>query len=173
MAEDQKVIGVKSLHMGVVSMTEKHLNSDPPSENDLSKIEEAADNFIQSLRNNQTGLDGVETIKGDKDTTLVGTAGTITSLAALDLDLEVYDSRKINNYVLTKDAVNHLFNRLSKMTHRERSAITVLEEGRADLIIAGTIIVRKTMKAFGFSQLTVSNYGLLEGLLMDEAGKRR
>ena len=168
-AEKGKVIGLNSLNMGVVSLSEKYLKSDPPSAGDLSDIRSAVDSFLLTLKTWETGLPELSRIGGNSDSILVGTAGTITSLAALNQNLEIYDTRKINNYVLTKDAVDRLFKRLSGMTHKERVAIKALEEGRADLIIAGTIIVQKTMEEFGFNELVISDYGLLEGLLIDEA----
>jgi exopolyphosphatase/guanosine-5'-triphosphate,3'-diphosphate pyrophosphatase len=168
-AENGKVIGLDSLNMGVVSLTEKYLKSDPPSAGDLSDIRSAVDSFLLTLKTWESGLPELSHIGGNSDSILVGTAGTITSLAALDQNLEIYDTRKINNYVLTKDAVDRLFKRLSGMTHKERVAIKALEEGRADLIIPGTIIVQKTMEEFGFNELVISDYGLLEGLLIDEA----
>lgn len=165
-AEDEKVISLKSLNMGAVSLTEKYLNSDPPSAGDLSHIRSAVDGFLLALK---ASLPELRHLGKNSDSILVGTAGTITTLAALDQNLEIYDTRKINNYVLTKDAVDRLFKGLSGMTHEERVAIKALEEGRADLIIAGTIIVQRTMEEFDFNELIVSDYGLLEGLLIDEA----
>ncbi|MBE9503967.1 MAG: Ppx/GppA family phosphatase [Proteobacteria bacterium] len=171
-AESGKVIGLNSLNMGVVSLTEKYLKSDPPSADNLSNIRSAVDSFLLALKTPGSGLPELSHMGGNSGSILVGTAGTITTLAALDQNLEIYDSRKINNYVLTKDAIDKLFKRLSGMTHEERVAIKALEEGRADLIIAGTIIVQRTMEEFGFNELVVSDYGLLEGLLIDEAERQ-
>lgn len=167
-AEGGKVKGLKSLNMGVVSITEKNLKSDPPSKSDIAEISSVVDNFLIDLRNKLPELDMIE--KGPQSI-LVGTAGTITTLAALDQDLKIYDSRKINNYVLTRQSIESLFERLTAMSHAERAALEALEEGRADLIIAGTIIVLRTMEEFRFDQMVVSDYGLLEGLLLDLARK--
>lgn len=167
-AEKGKVEGLKSLNMGVVSMTEKLLKSDPPSQNDVENISRAVEDFLIKLR---AELRQVGIIEKAAQPILVGTAGTITTLAALDQNLKVYDSRKINNYILHKASIESLFRNLSTMTHSERTAIEALEEGRADLIIAGTIIVLKTMAEFHFDEMVVSDYGLLEGLLIDIARK--
>lgn len=170
LAENDEVIGLKSLNMGVVSLTETYLESDPPSEADISNISAKIDSFLLALKEEMPSLDIRE---GKSDSILVGTAGTLTTLAALDLELDIYDSSKINNYRLTKKAINRLFDSLVAKTHLERAAMPGLEEGRADLIITGTIIVLRTMEDFGFDEMVVSDYGLLEGLLLDLAESKR
>ena len=170
LAENDEVIGLKSLNMGVVSLTETYLESDPPSEADISNISAKIDSFLLALKEEMPSLDIGE---GKSDSILVGTAGTLTTLAALDLELDIYDSSKINNYRLTKKAINRLFDSLVTKTHLERAAMPGLEEGRADLIITGTIIVLRTMEDFGFDEMVVSDYGLLEGLLLDLAESKR
>jgi exopolyphosphatase/guanosine-5'-triphosphate,3'-diphosphate pyrophosphatase len=70
---------------------------------------------------------------------------------------------------MSRECVEGLFGRLKAMTHYERAAMEALEDGRADLIIPGTIIVLQAMAAFGFNEMVVSDYGLLEGLLIDLA----
>ena len=102
---------------------------------------------------------------------LVGTAGTITTLAAIDLDLEEYDRDLVNNHVLTRAVVEEIYNKLLAMTVAERSAVLSLEKGREDLIIPGTAITLSTMDRFGFEELTVSDAGLLEGLILREVGR--
>lgn len=158
-----EITGLKSLNMGVVSLTEKYLHSDPPSQVDIDNIEKKVDEFMKKY------IAAIPPVTADGETLLVGTAGTVTSLAALDQNLSVYNSRKINNYKMGRESVEGLFRRLKEMTHYERAAIEALEDGRADLIIPGTIIVLRAMAAFGFEELVVSDYGLLEGLLIDLA----
>jgi len=165
-AEKGAVKGLKSLNMGVVSLTERYLRSDPPSGSDISDISDRVDDFLLGLKGDMKPLDLIESAD---EAILVGTAGTITTLAALDQELDIYDTRKINNYILTKRSILDLFDRLVAMTNMERAAMRGLEEGRADLIIAGTIIVLRTMEDFNFDEMVVSDYGLLEGLLLDLA----
>ena len=165
-SENKKVLGQISLNMGVVSLTEGCLKSDPPSEADISRIAAKVEGFLLALKEEMPSLNDLH---GECGSILVGTAGTITTLAAMDQGLHVYDSRKINNYRLSKAAVRRLLKGFIAMTHRERAAMPGIEEGRADLIIAGTIIVLSTMEDFGFHEMVVSDYGLLEGLLLDLA----
>jgi exopolyphosphatase/guanosine-5'-triphosphate,3'-diphosphate pyrophosphatase len=98
-------------------------------------------------------------------TTLVGTAGTATSLAAIDLEMTDYDYRLVNNHQLSRQRIDEIYRQLAPLSPLERLKVTGLEPGREDLIIAGILITLKTMDMFGFKQMKVSDYGLLEGLL--------
>lgn len=98
---------------------------------------------------------------------LVGTAGTVTTLAALDLGLTRYDSTRVQGHVLSRAAVDALAARLGRLTVAERAALPCLEPGRADLIVPGTAIVTVTMDLVRAGGLKVSDYGLREGLLME------
>ena len=96
---------------------------------------------------------------------LVGTAGTVTTLAALDLGLERYDADRVQRHRLERAAVARLRDRLAALTVAERAALPCLEPGRADLIIPGVAIVEATLDRFGMDSLTVSDWGLREGLV--------
>jgi exopolyphosphatase/guanosine-5'-triphosphate,3'-diphosphate pyrophosphatase len=96
---------------------------------------------------------------------LVGTAGTVTTLAALDLALTAYDPERVHGHRLTRAAVERLLGRLGALTVEERAALPCLEPGRADLIIPGTAIVVATMERFRVEALVVSEYGLREGMM--------
>jgi exopolyphosphatase/guanosine-5'-triphosphate,3'-diphosphate pyrophosphatase len=78
-----------------------------------------------------------------------------------------YDYRQVNNYTLPLQEIRDIFATLLPMTPGERLKIAGLEKGREDLIIAGILITLKTMETFGFSCLKVSDYGLLEGVLLN------
>ncbi|MCK5236571.1 MAG: exopolyphosphatase, partial [Deltaproteobacteria bacterium] len=99
---------------------------------------------------------------------LVGTAGTITTLAALEQELEIYNPQRINNFIINKDRLKALYENLSTATIEERLTLKGLESGREDLIVAGAAIARKVAEEFGFSILKVSDGGLLEGILLKE-----
>ena len=96
---------------------------------------------------------------------LVGTAGTVTTLAALDLALPLYDPARVHGHRLTRAAVDRLLARLGALTLEQRGALPCLEPGRADLIIPGTALVIATMERFGADALVVSEYGLREGIM--------
>jgi exopolyphosphatase/guanosine-5'-triphosphate,3'-diphosphate pyrophosphatase len=100
---------------------------------------------------------------------LVGTAGTATTLAALDLGLQAYDPERVQGHALSRGAIDGLLARLGALTVAERGDLPCLEPGRADLILAGTAIVLATMDLVGAEALIVSDRGLREGILIAQA----
>ena len=96
---------------------------------------------------------------------LAGTAGTATTLAAIDLGMTDYDYRRVNGHYLARDTVAAILQRLLPLTPEERLAVPGMEKGREDLIIAGTLVTLKTLDRFGFDGMKVSDFGLLEGVL--------
>ncbi|MEE9613436.1 MAG: exopolyphosphatase [Thermodesulfobacteriota bacterium] len=161
-----EVAGAWSMEMGVVHLTEDHINSDPPLAEELRGMEGEIEAVIESLK----GAMREEGDGGEGGTTLIGTAGTITTLAAIDMALDSYDREKINNYILTRTAVEKIYRELSAMTMKERGEVLSLEKGREDLIVPGAAIVLRTMDSFGFESMRVSDAGLLEGVIIDRAG---
>jgi exopolyphosphatase/guanosine-5'-triphosphate,3'-diphosphate pyrophosphatase len=97
---------------------------------------------------------------------LIGTAGTATTLAALDLGLAAYDPGRVQGHVVTRAGVDALLARLGALTVDARAELPCLEPGRADLIVAGTAIVLATMDLTRAMQMTVSDWGLREGILL-------
>jgi exopolyphosphatase/guanosine-5'-triphosphate,3'-diphosphate pyrophosphatase len=96
---------------------------------------------------------------------MIGTAGTITTLAALDLGLTVYDGERVQGHALGRAAIESLLARLAPLTHRERAALPCLEPGRADLIVPGAVICLAAMDRLAADVIDVSDRGLREGLL--------
>jgi len=154
--------------MGVVHLSESHLGADPPAKAELRAIEAEVGGVIDGLKAEMTA-DGAdpERLGGTSGATLVGTAGTITTLASLDLGLTEYDRDRVNNHRMTRATVRGIYERMCGLTHAERAALSPLEEGRADLIIPGTAITLATMDGFGFDEIFVSDAGLLEGLIIE------
>jgi exopolyphosphatase/guanosine-5'-triphosphate,3'-diphosphate pyrophosphatase len=97
---------------------------------------------------------------------LVGTAGTATTLAALDLGLRVYDPARVQGHTLSRRAIEGLRDRLGALTMAERGSLPCLEPGRADLIVSGTAIVLATLDLTGAGVMAVSDWGLREGILL-------
>jgi exopolyphosphatase/guanosine-5'-triphosphate,3'-diphosphate pyrophosphatase len=98
---------------------------------------------------------------------LVGTAGTVTTLAALDLELDAYDADRVNGHRLTLAAVERQLARLGALPVADRGRLPCLEPGRADLIIPGIAICLAVLARFGRGQFVVSDRGLREGLLCE------
>jgi len=155
-AKNTTVLGVTSRKLGVVRLVEAHLATDPPSPGDYQAM-------LAAVR---THLDAVEASWGHASPppSLVGTAGTITTLAALHMDLFPYDADRVNNHVIPWDGFLGLRDRLLAMTHAERSTLVPLEHGREDLIIAGLAITEAVMRRWHYRQLVSVDTGLLEGV---------
>jgi exopolyphosphatase/guanosine-5'-triphosphate,3'-diphosphate pyrophosphatase len=97
----------------------------------------------------------------------VGTAGTVTTLAAMYLELQQYDPDRINGVVLERSWLVDLCNRLAGTPVPARRGIVGLEPGREDIILAGALVTLELMDAFRLSRVTVSDAGLLEGLFFE------
>lgn len=98
---------------------------------------------------------------------LVGTAGTVTTLAALDLELPAYDAARVHGHRLARATVERLLARLGALGVDERARLPCLEPGRADVIIPGIAICLATMTCFRRDTLVVSDRGLREGILCE------
>ncbi len=171
-AEGAALAGAWSMEMGVVHLTERHLKSDPLKGPEISGMEAEIKGVMGELkaRMERDGADP-EDFSAGRGTVLAGTAGTITTLAAIDLDLRAYDAGKVNNYALTKKRVAEIYRHLAGLTLKEREGILSLEKGREDLIVAGAAITLLSMDAFGFDSIKVSDAGLLEGIIIDRASR--
>lgn len=122
----------------------------------------------ETLRRLQDDLDdaGLGTALREPACLLVGTAGTVTTLAALHLEMTEYDWRRVNNLVLPRRSLQELRRRLGGLSVAEREALPGMEAGRGDLIVPGLDIVLGILKLTERSRLTVSDFGLLEGVLL-------
>ncbi len=103
---------------------------------------------------------------------LVGLGGTFTTLAALRLGLEVYDGDRIHGLVLTRGEVEEIEQRLRGLSPARRERLPGLEPSRADIIVPGTLIVLSILERFSLSRVTISDRGLLFGLLEEEISSR-
>jgi len=148
-----------SLRLGVVAFADRHRPDgrlDPAALGALR--EEVAARFHREIP---------EAIAAAGACCLVGTAGTVTTLAALDLGLVAYDADRVQGHTLTRGAIDGLLTRLAALTHAERAVLPALEPGRADLIVPGTVICLAAMARVGCDALTVSDRGLREGILCE------
>ena len=170
---DGGIEGAWSMELGVVHLTEDHLASDPPKKAELFRVRGEVRAVLEDLtgRMKSAGVDPAR-FSASSGALFVGTAGTVTTLAALDQDLDEYDRDRINNYRLTRENAEVILEELASMTIEERGRILALEKGREDLIVPGALITLEVMDEFGFTEMVVSDAGLLEGVIMDRAGGR-
>lgn len=151
------VVQSHSLPVGVVHLTERFLKADPPGHESCAKVRR----YVSSVLTKAT----FEQDSGD--TIWIGTAGTVTTLASMWLELQKYEPDKINGAVLKRAWLSALCHRLAEMQVSERRNLPGLESGREDIILAGGLVTLAIMDTFNFAEFTVSDAGLLEGLFLD------
>jgi exopolyphosphatase / guanosine-5'-triphosphate,3'-diphosphate pyrophosphatase len=148
--------GVISLDMGCVRLTEKFLHSDPPAPEELSQIVSVVRDELEDV---------VREIPATRDARrLVGLAGTVTTIAAVEIGVD-YDRDRIHHFVLTRAAAEDVFRTLATESRDERIQNPGLEEARADVIVGGAAILVSIMRTFGFDECLVSEADILDGLV--------
>ncbi len=150
-----------SLQAGVVRMSERHIHTDPPAPEELQQL--AADVH-------QTFLDGLPFAERDPVKRGIAVAGTATSAAAIDQELDPYDPSRVDGYELTLGTVEMLLARLADMDEARRRAVVGLHPDRAPTIVAGMIVLGEAMRAFDLDDVEVSEHDILQGGALRLAG---
>jgi exopolyphosphatase/guanosine-5'-triphosphate,3'-diphosphate pyrophosphatase len=181
----------RSVDIGCVRMTERHLRSDPPSPEQVAAAVADIDAALaavrsgaetESARSGDAALvdaDGVPLdpnappppaappvpgVPIERARTLVGLAGSVTTVAGIALDLPEYDSERIHLSRLKARQVHDVTRMLLHSTHDERAKIGVMHPGRVDVIGAGALILDRIMREYGFADLVVSEHDILDGI---------
>jgi exopolyphosphatase/guanosine-5'-triphosphate,3'-diphosphate pyrophosphatase len=149
-----------SLDIGSVRLTERFLQSDPPTEDELAACARA----VRALLAERVPDD----VRSDTSAA-VGVAGTITSIAALALGLDDYDRDRVHGFELAADALDEQLQRLASVPLEERRSIRPLDPERAPVIVAGAVIARETLSFFGVDALEVSERDILDGAALAAA----
>jgi exopolyphosphatase/guanosine-5'-triphosphate,3'-diphosphate pyrophosphatase len=149
-----------STQAGSVRQTERHLASDPVPDAELAALREEVRGIIDGAVPGEV-RDGAE--QG------IAVAGTATSLAAIDQQLDPYDPEKIDGYMLTLDAVERILARLAAIPLAERRNVTGLHPDRAPMIVAGAAILAEAMAAFGLAEVEMSEADILHGAALAAA----
>ncbi len=149
-----------SLDIGSVRLTERFLSSDPPT---AGELEDAA-GAVRSLLAERVP-DGVRA----STRAAIGVAGTVTTLAALDLGLVEYDPDRVHRHRIAAAAVDEQLRRLAGLPLAERRELPGLEPERAPVIVGGVLIVRELLRHFGLDALEVSERDLLDGIALEAA----
>jgi exopolyphosphatase / guanosine-5'-triphosphate,3'-diphosphate pyrophosphatase len=151
----------RSMDVGCVRMTERHLRSDPPTPD---QIEAAVADVRQAI----------DQVRGDVPLydvgAFVGVAGTVTTVAAIALGLDRYDAAAIHGRVMSAAEVYDVTARLLAMTHDERAALPVMHPGRVDVIGAGALILRTLVEATGVTEVIASEHDILDGIALSLLG---
>lgn len=150
-----------SLQLGTVRHTERHIRNDPPT---APELEALAEDIRKQLFAELAAADFFEIHTG------IAVAGTPTSLAAIDQELDPYDPERVHGYVLSLDAIQHMYSMLSGKSLEERLNVPGLHPGRAPTIVAGVVILIQAMRAFGLQEIEVSEHDILYGAALEAAG---
>jgi exopolyphosphatase / guanosine-5'-triphosphate,3'-diphosphate pyrophosphatase len=150
------VEAARSVDIGCVRMTERHLrDGDPPTPEQIAAAVADIDAQLAVVR---------ETVPVDQARTLVGLAGSVTTIAGIALGLPEYDPERIHLSRITASQVHEVTRMLLRATHDERAAIGVMHAGRVDVIGAGALILDRIMREYGFGAVVVSEHDILDGI---------
>jgi len=141
-----------SLDVGSVRLFERYVRTDPPSAAELQQVVRDVENALERAPRPQAG------------SALVGVAGTITTLAAIELGLNEYSPERIHGHRLSRSALFEIADRLATLSLTERQALAGLEPKRADVIVVGAEIARRVLLWSGREELTVSDRGVRWGI---------
>jgi len=149
--------GLVSLDIGCVRVTEQFLQSDPPAPEELA-------NAVATVRD--LVVDVPRVVPGAADArTLVGLAGTITTIAAVEQGLPEYDPDRIHHFRLTRGAAEDVFRTLATESAAQRAHNPGLEPGRVDVIVGGAIVLVSILRVLGYDEVLVSEADILDGLV--------
>ncbi len=157
-----------SIQLGAVRLLEKFIHHDPPLSEEIVQIKSAIfESLSKSFATHHMNTSsGIPKAKG-----LIATGGTATTIAAIDLGLETYASEIIHMHRISRPALQAIYFQLN-VPMDQRSKIKGLDPGRADIILPGLLILLGMMDILESDEVTISDYGLLEGLLFADVSKR-
>jgi exopolyphosphatase/guanosine-5'-triphosphate,3'-diphosphate pyrophosphatase len=150
-----------SLPAGVVRMSERHIHGDPPSGADLQALAADARGVF---------LDGLPASERASVGQGIAVAGTATSAASIDQELDPYDPARVHGYALSLATVELLLARLAEMDEAGRRAVVGLDPSRAPTIVAGMVLLAEAMRAFDLDEVEVSEHDILHGGALTLAG---
>lgn len=148
-------VAALSVDIGCVRLTERHLRGDPPLAPEVAAATADIDAALDTVASR---------VPVTRARSLVGLAGSVTTVAALALGLPVYDAARIHHSRITATQAATQARRLLGMTHAERASLSVMHPGRVDVIGAGALVLERIMTRLGFAEVVVSEHDILDGL---------
>jgi exopolyphosphatase/guanosine-5'-triphosphate,3'-diphosphate pyrophosphatase len=148
--------GLVSVDIGCVRLSERFLHSDPPSPEELSTALGLVRDHLHDVDRELPGAAAART--------LIGLAGTVTTMAAVELGIPEYDAERLHHFVLTREAAEDVFRTLATEPAEARRHNPGLEPGRVDVIVGGALVVVAVMRHWAFPELLVSEADILDGL---------
>jgi exopolyphosphatase/guanosine-5'-triphosphate,3'-diphosphate pyrophosphatase len=147
-----------SKDVGCVRMSERFLKSDPPTEEEIARMMEHITITLQDV---------AQRAKAIGFNLMMGTAGTITNLSAVNMGLPRYDPDKIHLSRLTQEEIRKIFYHLASLAVAQRKKVVGLESKRADVMVGGTGVVLAIMEMLGMDELVVSEKDILDGIVLE------
>jgi exopolyphosphatase / guanosine-5'-triphosphate,3'-diphosphate pyrophosphatase len=160
------VLAARSTDIGCVRMTERHLHGDPPSSAEIAAATADVDAALEDAAGSiaSGSIAAAAGHPAGQARTLVGLAGSVTTVAGIALGLAEYDSERIHHSRVSAAVVHEVAIRLLAMTRAQRAAIGVMHPGRVDVIGGGALILDRIMARFGFTEVLVSEHDILDGI---------
>jgi exopolyphosphatase/guanosine-5'-triphosphate,3'-diphosphate pyrophosphatase len=150
-----------SVNIGCVRMTERHLPGDPPAPGQVTAATADIDAALDQV---------AAEVPVTRARTLVGLAGSVTTVAAIALGLPTYEAERIHHSHISAADVHRVTQQLLAQTRAERAAIGVMHPGRVDVIGGGALVLDRIMARFGFAEVLVSEHDILDGIAWSLAG---
>jgi exopolyphosphatase/guanosine-5'-triphosphate,3'-diphosphate pyrophosphatase len=160
-----KPLWLTSVSAGAATVTHRFLDGDPPSATSLARASREVRGLLEpALREVERALEDCHA--PTESVEVVGTAGTVTTLAAIRLEMVAYRPYRVNGLVLEAAWIRACIERLARLQSAERCRVPGLEQGREDIIIGGAILVEELLRGLRHDRVAVTDAGLLEGLLL-------
>lgn len=156
----QEPTAARSVDIGCVRMTERHLRNDPPTPEQIVAATADIDAAIELA---------ATVVPLAQANTLIGLAGSVTTVAALALELDHYDPSQIHASHIRADVVHDITQQLLHMTREQRAVLAPMHEGRIDVIGAGALVLDRILAATGLPEVFVSERDILDGIARDVA----
>ncbi|HEY2520623.1 MAG TPA: Ppx/GppA phosphatase family protein [Streptosporangiaceae bacterium] len=155
LGQDGRVASARSVNIGCVRMTERHLREDPPSR---AQVEAATADIDRAI------AEAAAVVDASRARTLVGLAGSVTTVAGIALGLPGYDPERLHHSRISAAQVHEVATRLLAQTRAERARIPVMHPGRIDVIGAGALILDRIMIRLALAEVLVSEHDILDGI---------
>ncbi|MFM1786074.1 MAG: hypothetical protein RL228_24 [Actinomycetota bacterium] len=150
----------KSVNIGCVRMTERHLNQDPPTEASIAAAVLDIEDAISQA---------AEVVPLEKAVTVIGLAGSVTTVAAMALGLDKYDRDAIHGSVISAQSIHRTSEKFLAMTREQRAALPYMHPGRVDVIGAGALVLDRIVKRLNVDSIVVSEQDILDGIAISIA----
>jgi exopolyphosphatase / guanosine-5'-triphosphate,3'-diphosphate pyrophosphatase len=148
-------VAALSVDIGCVRLTERYLHGDPPEPAEVAAARAAIDAALDTV---------AARVPVTSARTLIGLAGSVTTVAAIALGLTAYDPARIHHAAIKAGQVHQVTSELLRQTRRQRAAIGVMHPGRADVIGAGALVLDRVLARLGFTEVMASEHDILDGI---------